>query len=70
MQFLQNPAVKRLLMFAAYEKICYNIKNDPKFHQDAAYGKRIGFYRLHAEIGRGNFSLVKAGSHELTRGTD
>lgn len=33
-----------------------------------AIGRRIGFYRLGKELGAGNFSKVKIGSHCLTNG--
>lgn len=35
---------------------------------DIILGKRIAFYELRGEIGIGNFSQVRLGVHELTKG--
>lgn len=42
--------------------------NDRKWQTDTAVGKRIGLYKLSGELGKGNFSQVKTGFHELTKG--
>lgn len=35
---------------------------------DVMLGRRVAFYELRGEIGTGNFSQVKLGVHELTKG--
>ncbi|XP_029348621.1 serine/threonine-protein kinase NIM1-like [Acyrthosiphon pisum] len=53
----------------AYRKAIDNLDNDRKWQTDTAVGKRIGLYKLSGELGKGNFSQVKTGYHELTKGT-
>ncbi|CAH1243134.1 serine/threonine-protein kinase NIM1-like [Branchiostoma lanceolatum] len=50
-----------------YERVTYDLSNDEKIQKEITLGKRIGFYRLRAEIGSGNFSQVKMGIHALTK---
>lgn len=54
--------------FLAYRKAIDNLDNDKKWQNDTAVGKRIGLYKLSGELGKGNFSQVKTGYHELTKG--
>lgn len=51
-----------------YEKLVYDSNNDARFKAEEHTGKRIGFYRILKDIGYGNFSLVKLGTHMLTKG--
>ncbi|XP_050538867.1 serine/threonine-protein kinase NIM1-like isoform X2 [Daktulosphaira vitifoliae] len=51
----------------AYRKAIDNLENDRKWLSDSAIGKRIGLYKLSGELGKGNFSQVKTGFHELTK---
>ncbi|XP_026812339.1 serine/threonine-protein kinase NIM1-like isoform X1 [Rhopalosiphum maidis] len=51
----------------AYRKAIDNLDNDRKWQTDTAVGKRIGLYKLSGELGKGNFSQVKTGYHELTK---
>lgn len=58
----------KLKVQTPYEKVCDDINNDEGYAQDLAQGKRIGFYSLREDLGRGNFSRVKMGVHTLTKG--
>lgn len=53
---------------SAYEKSVHNLHHDQKWQEEASVGKRVALYRLQGELGRGNFSTVKLGTHELTKG--
>lgn len=57
-----------LPVISAYRKAIDNLANDRKWQTDTAVGKRIGLYKLSGELGKGNFSQVKTGYHELTKG--
>ncbi|XP_014282290.1 serine/threonine-protein kinase NIM1 [Halyomorpha halys] len=50
-----------------YEKSVHNLHHDQKWQEEASVGKRVALYRLQGELGRGNFSTVKLGTHELTK---
>lgn len=50
-----------------YEKSVHNLHHDHKWQEEASVGKRVALYRLQGELGRGNFSTVKLGTHELTK---
>lgn len=50
-----------------YERLTNALQTDPRCAQEVALGRRIGFYRFCGDIGRGNFSRVKLGIHQLTR---
>lgn len=65
-----NSIKKRIffLFLLAYRKAIDNLDNDRKWQTDTAVGKRIGLYKLSGELGKGNFSQVKIGYHELTKG--
>ena len=52
----------------AYEKLLEYLRFDQKVQWEMTYGKRIGFYTMKGELGCGNFSRVKAGVHNLTKG--
>ncbi|KAK0394217.1 hypothetical protein QR680_000627 [Steinernema hermaphroditum] len=49
-----------------YDRILYQLANDPNCQKDVSLGRRIGFYKLGKELGQGNFSKVKLGVHVLT----
>ena len=51
-----------------YDRLQYDLDNDPKVAQEIALGKRVSFYRLKGQLGSGNFSRVKLGAHLLTSG--
>ncbi|GMS84476.1 hypothetical protein PENTCL1PPCAC_6651, partial [Pristionchus entomophagus] len=49
-----------------YQKVIARLQSNEDIHREVAIGRRIGFYRLGKELGSGNFSKVKIGSHILT----
>lgn len=51
-----------------FEKAAYDITHNQKLVDDLTFGRRIGFYEVRGEIGSGNFSQVKLGIHDLTKG--
>lgn len=51
-----------------FERAVYDLGHKEKLVDDITFGKRIGFYELRGEIGSGNFSQVKLGIHDLTKG--
>lgn len=51
-----------------FEKAVYDLAHNQKLVDDLTFGRRIGFYELRGEIGSGNFSQVKLGIHDLTKG--
>jgi hypothetical protein len=53
-----------------YEKLLYESQNDARFKEEERAGRRIGFYRIIKDIGVGNFSRVKLGTHLLAKGID
>lgn len=52
----------------AYEKALYDLTHTEKVMNDLSFGRRVGFYELRGEIGSGNFSQVRLGIHDLTKG--
>ncbi|XP_073975379.1 serine/threonine-protein kinase NIM1-like isoform X2 [Rhodnius prolixus] len=50
-----------------YDKSVHNLHHDQKWQQEATLGKRVALYKVQGELGRGNFSTVKLGVHELTK---
>lgn len=51
-----------------FGKACYDLSHSERVMNDLAFGRRVGFYELRGEIGSGNFSQVKFGIHDLTKG--
>ena len=49
-----------------YNRLSFESTHCQRFVKEVILGKRIGFYRLKDEIGRGNFSQVRLGIHLLT----
>ncbi|XP_039984997.1 serine/threonine-protein kinase NIM1 [Xiphias gladius] len=50
-----------------FERIVYDMAHNEKIINDLMLGRRVGFYELRGEIGRGNFSTVRLGIHALTK---
>ncbi|KAF6776418.1 hypothetical protein AHF37_04247 [Paragonimus kellicotti] len=48
-----------------FERIQIEFDKRHQFRSEKKYGKRIGFYRLILDIGRGNFAKVKLATHTL-----
>jgi hypothetical protein len=51
-----------------YEKASIDVTRDARMVREVMLGKRIGFYRIWTELGRGNFSRVMLATHMLTKG--
>uniref|UniRef100_A0A4W3I6U8 non-specific serine/threonine protein kinase n=1 Tax=Callorhinchus milii TaxID=7868 RepID=A0A4W3I6U8_CALMI len=56
------------LLLTPFEKVTSDMRTNEKVKHELIVGKRIGFYQLHGKIGFGNFSQVKLGIHNLTKG--
>lgn len=56
------------LQRTAFEKAMYNMTHSDRVMDDLIFGRRVGFYQLKGEIGSGNFSQVRLGIHDLTKG--
>lgn len=52
----------------AYEKACYDLTHSERVMNDRMFGRRVGLYELRGVIGSGNFSQVRFGIHDLTKG--
>lgn len=50
-----------------FERLLFNIRNNPGYSKQATLGRLIGFYNIGSEIGIGNFSQVRLGLHLLTQ---
>ncbi|XP_013794259.1 serine/threonine-protein kinase NIM1-like [Limulus polyphemus] len=61
-----NPEISQISA-SKYEAALQNLCSDDRWQKDIALGKRVGFYRIHGELGSGNFSKVKVASHCLTK---
>ncbi|RVE62081.1 hypothetical protein OJAV_G00177320 [Oryzias javanicus] len=51
-----------------FGKALYNLTHSDRVMDDLVFGRRVGFYELRGEIGSGNFSQVRLGIHDLTKG--
>lgn len=51
-----------------FGKALYNLTHSDRVMDDLIFGRRVGFYELRGEIGSGNFSQVRLGIHDLTKG--
>jgi len=49
-----------------YDQQAWNLQNDEHWLSDITLGRRIGFYELKGDIGRGNFSSVRLAKHSIT----
>lgn len=52
----------------AFGKACYDLTHSERVMDDLTFGRRVGLYELRGEIGSGNFSQVRFGIHDLTKG--
>lgn len=52
----------------AFGKALYDLTHSERALNDLTCGRRVGFYELRGEIGSGNFSQVRLGIHDLTKG--
>lgn len=52
----------------AFGKALYDLTHTERVMNDLTFGRRVGFYELRGEIGSGNFSQVRLGIHDLTKG--
>lgn len=57
-----------VMKHTAFGKACYDLTHSERVMNDLAFGRRVGLYELRGEIGSGNFSQVKFGIHDLTKG--
>lgn len=49
-------------------KALYDLTHSDRVMNDLLFGRRVGLYELRGEIGSGNFSQVRLGIHDLTKG--
>jgi len=49
-----------------YGRAAWNIQNDENWLRDLTLGRRIEFYEVKGDLGRGNFSSVKLAVHSIT----
>lgn len=56
------------LQCTVFGKALYNLTHSDRVMDDLVFGRRVGFYELRGEIGSGNFSQVRLGIHDLTKG--
>lgn len=56
------------MQHTVYEKAFYDLTHSEKVMNDLTFGRRVGLYELRGEIGSGNFSQVRLGIHDLTKG--
>lgn len=52
----------------ALGKALHDLNHSEKVMNDLIFGRRVGLYELRGEIGSGNFSQVRLGIHDLTKG--
>lgn len=52
----------------AFGKALYDLTHSEKVMNDLIFGRRVGLYELRGQIGSGNFSQVRLGIHDLTKG--
>ena len=53
---------------SVFDKAVYDLAHTERVMNDLTFGRRVAFYELRGEIGCGNFSQVKLGFHDLTKG--
>ncbi|KAI3374728.1 hypothetical protein L3Q82_021286 [Scortum barcoo] len=61
-------AAQGVMQHTALEKAYYDLTHSEKVMNDLTFGRRVGLYELRGEIGSGNFSQVRLGIHDLTKG--
>lgn len=52
----------------AFGKAFYDMSHSERVMDDLTFGRRVGLYELRGQIGCGNFSQVRLGIHDLTKG--
>lgn len=52
----------------AFGKALYDLTHSERVMNELTFGRRVGLYELRGEIGSGNFSQVRLGIHDLTKG--
>lgn len=57
-----------VMPLTAFGKVCYDLTHSERVMDDLTFGRRVGLYDLRGEIGSGNFSRVRYGIHDLTKG--
>lgn len=60
----EGATVRRL---TPLERLNLDMCQDERLVRELTVGRRIGFYKIHGELGCGNFSHVKLGIHALTK---
>lgn len=56
------------MQHTGFGKALYDLTHSEKVMNDLIFGRRVGLYELRGEIGSGNFSQVRLGIHDLTKG--
>lgn len=56
------------LQRTTFGKAVFNMTHSERVMDDLTCGRRVGFYELKGQIGSGNFSQVRLGIHDLTKG--
>lgn len=65
----ENAAEKlEVMQHTAFQKACYDLTHSERVMNDRVVGRRVGLYELRGVIGSGNFSQVRFGIHDLTKG--
>ncbi len=59
---------QEVMQCTAYGKVLHDLTHSEKVMNDLTLGRRAGLYELRGEIGSGNFSHVRLGIHDLTKG--
>lgn len=59
---------QEVMHLTAFGKACYDLTHSERVMDELTFGRRVGLYELRGEIGSGNFSLVRYGIHDLTKG--
>lgn len=59
---------KEVMRLTAFGKAFYDLTHSERVMNDLIFGRRAGLYELRGEIGSGNFSQVRLGIHDLTKG--
>lgn len=52
----------------AFGKALHDLTHSERVIDNLTFGKRVALYELRGEIGSGNFSRVRLGIHDLTKG--
>ena len=67
--YMSNGDVhKNFDQMSQFEQLNWKLKNDAEYTKKAALAKIIGYYNVGQEVGSGNFSQVRLGTHLLTKG--